>query len=194
MLAAVSLAVCLATLPVTVRSLFVADSFSWTNSTSEPLPPEFEGRGNLVGRIEARTIELYRGRLRLGRQIRRTVLSRWDEHYLRAYVDKPQWIIRHHPPEDVAASWRMGGFWGRLGFEHRWPASGRTLYWRSVTFPVWPIAVVSAVWPVVWLRRRFRQHRRRRDGLCLTCGYDLRADPTGRCPECGAAGTIPQVT
>jgi len=35
---------------------------------------------------------------------------------------------------------------------------------------------------VVWLRRR----RRARRGLCLACGYDLRAsDEAGRCPECG---------
>jgi hypothetical protein len=49
----------------------------------------------------------------------------------------------------------------------------------------WLLAAVSAPLPGVWLARRFRSARRRAQGVCRRCGYDLRATP-GRCPECGA--------
>lgn len=39
--------------------------------------------------------------------------------------------------------------------------------------------------PLYWLARRRGWIGRRADGLCPSCGYDLRASST-RCPECGA--------
>jgi len=31
----------------------------------------------------------------------------------------------------------------------------------------------------------FHEDRRRKRGCCLACGYDLRGNGSGRCPECG---------
>ena len=52
-----------------------------------------------------------------------------------------------------------------------------------------PIVVVLAGLiglPSFEVARRARRRRRERRGLCLTCGYDLRAASGDRCPECGA--------
>jgi hypothetical protein len=56
---------------------------------------------------------------------------------------------------------------------------------RSVLVPPWFIALVLSILPARWaLRWYVRWRRRRTPGLCIRCGYDLRASPE-RCPECG---------
>ena len=60
---------------------------------------------------------------------------------------------------------------------------------RINLFPVAVLLCGSALAAVVWvwerkgeLRRRWRQR-----GQCQRCGYDLRGNVSGVCPECGAA-------
>ena len=57
----------------------------------------------------------------------------------------------------------------------------------NVALPYWLLFLLSGVLPLVWFTR-FRRSRvitlRRDGGLCVNCGYDLRAS-SQLCPECG---------
>jgi len=56
----------------------------------------------------------------------------------------------------------------------------------DVAVPGWVCITLSAILPVrwVWLFKRRRREQKIAAGICLNCGYDLRATPD-RCPECG---------
>ncbi len=74
-------------------------------------------------------------------------------------------------------------FIGYFGMDTRWlpqyPSSSRRVF-----IPLWlPTLIFSG--SVLWsLLPVFRRRKRKKLGLCVGCGYDLRASE-GRCPECG---------
>ena len=59
-------------------------------------------------------------------------------------------------------------------------------YW--IVMPLWVPFVILAAYPTIALiRGLLRRRRRRKRGLCRSCGYDLTGLPEPKCPECGTA-------
>jgi len=59
--------------------------------------------------------------------------------------------------------------------------------------PYWPLIAMTAVVPLSRFIRAIRKRRRDTTGLCVVCGYDLRATPE-RCPECGTVVSTKALT
>jgi len=58
-------------------------------------------------------------------------------------------------------------------------------------FVSWAVLAALCLWPVAALAMFVRRRLRRLPGHCQRCGYDLRASPSGVCPECGTAHSLP---
>jgi hypothetical protein len=108
----------------------------------------------------------------------------------------PGFVFSSGPTPPHVDSYDRVEFWGRhrAGFGyHRMAgsygfgaASVDTSYvMKQAVAPYWALVLLSAIGPAQWfVINRYRRARRRQMGLCVRCGYDLRATP-GQCPECG---------
>lgn len=92
--------------------------------------------------------------------------------------------VRDGSPADVAAAGPLPSPLNRIGFGVRWDATSDGMFDRAVAVPLWLVCLLLGVNPAVRLYRRVR----RRNGICPSCGYDIRAT-ADRCPECGTPAT-----
>lgn len=99
--------------------------------------------------------------------------------------DPATWHYEHDDPSYIAIRDCVPQWPSVMGFQV--PArrlNGRT----GIVMPYWFVLSIPAVLPALWSLRFCRRiacrRHRIRYGLCLKCGYDLRATPD-RCPECG---------
>jgi hypothetical protein len=110
------------------------------------------------------------------------------------------WMNRH-AHRDVPARWACG--WGPMAIDFRKlqfsPGSAdfslldfRVVHEKLSTggdyylieLPLWLMTSASGGVAILCVWHRWRGRRRRLEGHCPVCGYDLRASPD-RCPECG---------
>jgi len=80
------------------------------------------------------------------------------------------------------------------GFHFRhftWPGQwpGGT-YWTFAISPVYPL-LLTGLSPALWIARTRIHRQMSPSGHCAKCGYDLTANTSGVCPECGNAAAPP---
>ena len=87
------------------------------------------------------------------------------------------------PDEDGNPNWL---YWMGWQVHRMWWLSAGKVPWLGWDLEL-SLAISFAILPALWLwryRGRRSIEQRRSMGLCLACGYDLRAS-SERCPECG---------
>jgi len=76
-----------------------------------------------------------------------------------------------------------------VGSSPNFPGPSTIEVWER-WIPLWPAAVLFAILPLVWMKqpvaRLIEARRQFRVGKCSKCFYDLTANTTGVCPECGS--------
>ncbi len=103
-------------------------------------------------------------------------------------------------PTSAASDWDLGATvktmgtpsyasTGYAGFHHEkgtmMGPDFQTMSFAAWSVPYWALCVPLSILPLFRIIGYLRWRKRSKRGLCLSCGYDLRAS-THRCPECGA--------
>jgi hypothetical protein len=117
------------------------------------------------------------------------MIARWGQSHVHWVAPETRLYFSICPEANWPFPQRPSGFLGFSVEVRSDPGSGPTRFRHTrMTIPWWAAFVVVAPAPSIMLVRFTRRHRKRRraeHGLCVECGYDLRATPL-HCPECGA--------
>ncbi len=96
------------------------------------------------------------------------------------------WVVVGTGPldGDYPTSWSFAGVGQSCLLHTRPPQHSITFVYARCRV----LALLLATYPAIaFIRDPLRRYRRRRRGLCITCGYNLTGNVSGVCPECGGA-------
>jgi len=189
--AGLSLSLCVAMAVMWVRSYWWVDSLDYYGAPNESRSEKGivsldSARGSVVyfsswvTPFPGGNRTSYAGFTHDGRDLRTDDIYGGDRDLIRELFQDGAW---HH----------MGLLYSRylapLGDEDHGTLNVPGSYETWIVIPYWLPTLLFAILPGFMsfstLRRRLLLRYRRRHGLCIHCGYDLRATPK-RCPECGA--------
>ena len=163
-LSALSLLLCVSLVAVWIATLHRPWTITWA-----------DGPGVLRG------ARLHRGAVSFARVTFRTAPPPWDPKW--RLNDILSWRTRAGGHGDVPAAFGFD-FYDERPATNNVMFSAGTLAFRVMFVPMWAMVAFTGIMPVLRVRRGVYRRAARRRGLCVACGYDLRATPE-RCPECG---------
>ena len=100
------------------------------------------------------------------------------------------WTVHQSGLDKKLRSFRLGT--NRSFVERHVHSTVGSQFTTMLKLPLWiPFLAFTAFPTIAFLRGPVRRNRRRKRGLCVGCGYNLTGLTVPRCPECGAAATIP---
>ncbi len=126
-----------------------------------------------------------------------TTVLEWEpanNQVVKVYFDRGSFLIRYIRDMKTTKIRSRGPVFGtlelRTGLADRRHDRGSYGRFVRIGSPFWIPFLVFGVYPAVtFVRGPLRRWRRRRKGLCVRCGYNLRGNVSGVCPECGKETT-----